>query len=163
MPKNKFQEVVFGIMMVIFMVYAMVCYNISISLGGLSNKVFIMALSELPIICPIAFILETLFVGKIAKGFTFKIFNPQKDNPFFITLSISCVTVMFMCPLMSLVSTLLFNRNSEILSTWITSTVRGFPMALCWQIFYAGPIVRFIFKNIFKDKNTDTNTEMISQ
>ena len=163
MPKNKFQEVVFGIIMVIFMVYAMVCYNISLNLGGLSNKVFLMALSELPLMCPIAFILEALFVGKIAKGFTFKIFNPQKDNPFLITLSISCITVMFMCPLMSLISTLLFNRNSEIISTWINSAVHNFPMALCWQLFYAGPIVRFIFKNIFKEKITDTNTEMISQ
>lgn len=25
-----------------------------------------------------------------------------------------------------------------------------FPMALCWQIFYAGPIVRFIFRKIFE-------------
>ena len=28
-------------------------------------------------------------------------------------------------------------------------TVRNFPMALCWQIFYAGPFVRFIFRKIF--------------
>ena len=29
MPKNKFQEVIFTIMMVFVMVYAMICYNIS--------------------------------------------------------------------------------------------------------------------------------------
>ena len=28
MPKNKFQEVIFTIIMVFFMVYAMICYNI---------------------------------------------------------------------------------------------------------------------------------------
>ena len=152
MPKNKFQEVIFGIIMVIFMVYAMVCYNISLSLGGLSNKVFVMALSELPIMCPIAFILEMAFVGKISKKVAFDIINPQKDNPFFITIIISCVTVMLMCPLMSLVATLLFHNNSEIFSTWIKTATYNFPMALCWQLFYAGPIVRFIFKNIFKEK-----------
>ena len=30
MPKNKFQEVIFTIMMVFVMVYAMICYNISL-------------------------------------------------------------------------------------------------------------------------------------
>ena len=49
MPKTKFQDFIFTIIMVIVMVYAMVCYNISINIGGMSNKVFIMALGELPI------------------------------------------------------------------------------------------------------------------
>lgn len=33
MPKNKFQEVIFTIIMVFFMVYAMICYNISLNQG----------------------------------------------------------------------------------------------------------------------------------
>ena len=33
MPKNKFQEVIFTIMMVFVMVYAMICYNISHEYG----------------------------------------------------------------------------------------------------------------------------------
>ena len=37
MPKNKFQEVIFTIMMVFVMVYAMICYNISLNMGGMSN------------------------------------------------------------------------------------------------------------------------------
>lgn len=45
MPKTKFQDVIFTIMMVILMVYAMICYNIAISMGGLSNQVFLMAFS----------------------------------------------------------------------------------------------------------------------
>ncbi len=40
MPKNKFQEVIFTIMMVFVMVYAMICYNISLNMGGMSNEVF---------------------------------------------------------------------------------------------------------------------------
>lgn len=31
MPKNKFQEVIFTIMMVLVMVYAMICYNIALA------------------------------------------------------------------------------------------------------------------------------------
>ena len=37
MPQNKFQEVIFTIMMVFVMVYAMICYNISLNMGGMSN------------------------------------------------------------------------------------------------------------------------------
>lgn len=159
MPKNKLQEVVFGILMVIVMVYAMVCYNIALNLGEFTNRVFLMALSELPIMCPITFIIEMAFVGRLSKSIAFKILNPQKDSPFFITLAISCVTVTFMCPIMSLIATVLFNRGGEILSTWIKACVHNFPMALCWQVFYAGPLVRTVFKLIFKDKPL-TNTEI---
>ena len=47
MPKNKFQEVIFTIMMVFVMVYAMICYNISLNMGGMSNEVFLAAFHEL--------------------------------------------------------------------------------------------------------------------
>ena len=43
MPKTKFQEVIFTIMMVFVMVYAMICYNIALNIGGMSNKVFLSA------------------------------------------------------------------------------------------------------------------------
>jgi len=33
MPKNLFQEIIFTIIMVIVMVYAMICYNIALSTG----------------------------------------------------------------------------------------------------------------------------------
>lgn len=49
MPKNKFQDAVFTVIMVIVMVYAMVCYNISTNMGGLSNEVFLMAAERIAI------------------------------------------------------------------------------------------------------------------
>lgn len=67
MPKNKFQDAVFTVIMVIVMVYAMVCYNISTNMGGLSNEVFLMALKELPLMGVIAFILEFFLIGKLAQ------------------------------------------------------------------------------------------------
>ena len=89
MPKTKFQDVIFTIMMVIIMVYAMICYNIAISMGGLSNKVFLMAFSEMPIMCAVAFVLEFLVVGRVVKHLTFKTIDPAKTQPIFITLMIS--------------------------------------------------------------------------
>ena len=53
---------------------------------------------------------------------------------------------------MSLIATTLFNFSGmeNLISTWLQISVRNFPMALCWQIFYAGPFVRLIFRQLFK-------------
>ncbi|MCI7234208.1 MAG: DUF2798 domain-containing protein [Oscillospiraceae bacterium] len=155
MPKNKFQEVVFTVIMVFFMVYAMICYNISLNIGGMKNEVFLSAFHELVIMGPIAFILDFFIVGKIAKAKAFKMVNIEKDNPFHLVLAISFVSVIFMCPLMSLAATILFkNAGSEIIAVWLETTVKNFPMALCWQIFFAGPIVRAVFGAIFREKES---------
>ena len=47
MPENKLQDFIYTLMMAFIMVYVMVCYNISIHAGGLSNIVFLEALKEL--------------------------------------------------------------------------------------------------------------------
>lgn len=41
MPKNKFQDVVFTIIMATIMVYGMVVYNVALSMGGLINEAFL--------------------------------------------------------------------------------------------------------------------------
>lgn len=151
MPKTEFQDFIYTIIMVIVMVYAMVCYNIALSLGDMKNAIFKMALGELPIMGVIAFVLEFFFVGAIIKKIAFRIVNPKKIEPLFIIIIISSLIVCFMCPLMSFFATILFNFNGleNVISTWLILTVRNFPMALCFQIFYAGPFVRFIFKKLF--------------
>ena len=153
MPKNTFQEVVFTILMVFVMVYAMICYNIALNTGGMTNSVFAAAFHELIIMGSIAFILDFFIVGKIAKAKAFKIVDIKKDNPFHLVLAISFVSVILMCPLMSLAATILFkNAGNQIIAVWLQTTALNFPMALCWQIFFAGPAVRFIFGHIFKEK-----------
>lgn len=67
MPKTKLQELVFTILMVFVMVYAMICYNISLNIGGMSNAVFLMAFHELVIMGPAAFILDFFFYGSLSK------------------------------------------------------------------------------------------------
>lgn len=151
MPKTKFQEVIFTVMMVFVMVYAMVCYNIALSCGKMSNAVFINAINELPIMMAVAFIVDFFAVGHIAKYLTFRIVNPKDDNPFHIVLGISAISVAFMCPVMSLAATLMFkNAGTEVVSVWLQTTALNYPMAFFWQLFFAGPLVRFIFKRIFR-------------
>ena len=138
MPKTKFQEVVFTILMVFVMVYAMICYNIALNIGGMSNEVFLSAFHELVIMGPAAFVLDFFIVGNLAKKKAFQIVRVGQDNPFHLVLAISVVSVIWMCPLMSLVATLLFkNAGSQIIAVWLETTVLNFPMAFCWQLFFA--------------------------
>lgn len=67
MPKTKLQEVVFTILMVFVMVYAMICYNIALNMGGMSNVVFLNAFHELIIMGPLAFILDFFLYGSLSK------------------------------------------------------------------------------------------------
>ena len=62
MPKNKFQDVVFTIIMATIMVYGMVVYNVALNTGGVSGQTFLLALHELPVMVPVAFVLEFFIV-----------------------------------------------------------------------------------------------------
>ena len=113
MPKTKFQNVIFTLMMSFLMVYAMICYNISLNIGGMSNQVFLMAFGEMRIMWPVAFILEFFLVDSLAHKLTFRMVTPQ-DRPIVITLAISIMIICIMCPIMSLIATILFkNAGSQ--------------------------------------------------
>lgn len=120
MPKNKFQDVVFTAIMATIMVYGMVVYNVALNTGDVSGTTFVAALHELPIMVPIAFILEFFVVGKIARGLAFSVMTPQ-DRPQFITYAISICICCIMCPTMSLIATFLFKEPS--FGTWINAHV----------------------------------------
>lgn len=150
MPKNKFQDVVFTIIMATIMVYGMVVYNVALDAGGVYKHTFLLALLELPIMVPIAFVLEFFVVGKIARKLAFTVMRPD-DRPQFITYAISICICCIMCPIMSLVATLLF-KDTKTFGTWIQTWGMNFPLAIFYQLFYCGPLVRLIFRTIFKDK-----------
>lgn len=154
MPKSLGQEILFTILMVFVMVYAMICYNIALAMGGLSNSVFLLAFHELPIMAPIAFVIDFFIVGPIAKKITFSKFNPEQTNPVFIILSISICSVWMMCPLISLAATILFKGGfqKEMISIWLQTTAFNYPMAAFWQLLVAGPLVRAIFGLMFNNK-----------
>ena len=152
MPQTKFQDFIYTVIMVPVMVYAMVCYNIALDRGALSNFVFRAALSELPLMCLIAFVLEFFLIGRVAQKLAFRLVRPERDAPVLITTTISGVIVCLMCPIMSLVASLLFNFSSwsEAFARWVQIWFCNFPMALLYQLFFAGPLVRFISVNCSK-------------
>jgi hypothetical protein len=149
MPKNKFQDVVFTAIMAIIMVYGMIVYNVALNTGGVSGFTFVAALHELIYMAPIAFVLEFFVVGKIARMLAFTVMKPT-DRPQFITYAISICICCIMCPVMSLIATLLFKTPS--FGTWVQTWAMNFPMAILYQMFYCGPLVRLIFRTIFREK-----------
>ena len=152
MPKTKFQEIIFTIMMVFMMVYFMICYNISLNIGGMTNQVFLMAFQELVIMAPVAFILDFFIVGHLVKKKAFQIVDLENDHPFHLVIAISVVSIILMCPCMSFAATLLFkNAGSQMIAVWLQTTVMNFPMAFFLQLCFAGPIVRFVFGKIFNE------------
>ena len=60
-------------------------------------------------------------------------------------------TVSMMAPMMTLyVSVYHMGLCPELLGHWLMKLVQNFPFALCAQVFYVGPLVRLIFRTIFK-------------
>lgn len=155
MPQTKLQNVFFTILMAFLMVYAMICYNIALEKGGMSNEIFLLAFHELLIMWPIAIILEMFVVEKISKFLAFRIVTPE-SQPIFIILAICSMIVCLMCPMMSFVATLLFKHpGNQIVAVWLQTTAINFPMAMGWQIFFAGPFGRLIFRTVFASKHKE--------
>ncbi len=140
-------------MMAFLMVYAMIGYNISLNIGGMTNQVFLMAFHEMVIMWPVAFILEFFVVDNLAHKLAFRMVTPQ-DRPIVITLAISVMIICIMCPVMSLIATLLFkNAGSQFVAVWLQTTFMNFPVAFFWQLMYCGPLIRLIFRNLFRRNN----------
>ena len=71
MQKSKIQNILFTLVMAFVMVYAMVCYNIALDKGGMSNEIFLIAFHEIPIMWPIACILEYFVVKSLRRSLHF--------------------------------------------------------------------------------------------
>lgn len=144
MPQGKKEQVLFGLIMATVMVYGMIVYNIAIEFGGLTNDVFGIALHELVIMAPIAFVLEAAIVGKLAFNLAFKVVKPT-DREIFKIFAIQISIVLIMCPIMSLIATILFaNPGNQFISVWLQKYVINLPFALGWQLIICGPLVRGI-------------------
>ncbi len=164
MPKNLFQNVIFTLMMSFLMVYVMICYNISLNIGGMSNKVFLMAFGEMKIMWPVAFLLEFFIVDKLAHALAFRMVTPN-DRPIVITLAISAMIICIMCPVMSLIATVLFkNAGSNIISTWFQTTFFNF--SCC--IFLADVLLRtmypfYLLEKMFSNKENAVAKNVVTE
>lgn len=150
MPKTKFQSVVFTAIMVFFMVFCMTAYTISLKTGGLSYRTFTLAVREMWLEYAIVFVLNFFAISKAAQRLAFRIVTPGQDKPIFIIIAIQVFTVCLTVPTITLIAALIHNGfTADWFTNWVNLAVACFPMALCLQLFFVGPLVRWIFRTIF--------------
>jgi uncharacterized membrane protein len=95
----------------------------------------------------IVFIVSNLIGNKLANKLVNKyMFNIEK-NSYYYHLGRQFFTVGIMCPLMSLIASLLFNYSSinNILITWVLTYYKNIPIAFFWNMYFAGPITNKLF------------------
>ena len=93
MPKTLPERIFFIIVMAAIMVYGMIVYNVALNTNGVTNATFVMALHEMPIMVPVAFVLEFFVVEKLATKLAFLFMRPT-DRPQFITYAISLMEML---------------------------------------------------------------------
>lgn len=156
MPKTKFQSIIFTLMMVFFMVYCMTVYTVALGAGGLSWDVFLTAIREMWIEYTIVFVLIFFLITENSVKFAGRIIDPDKNNPIIHTIAIQSFTVMQIVPLITLCATFLHNGfTGNWLPQWITTAAVCFPAAYCLQVFFIGPLVRFLFRTMFRRQLTE--------
>lgn len=150
MPRTKFQDLIFTIIMVLSMVYCMTLYNLALD-KGFSGGSFFAALKAMWPEAAAAFIIQRYLVGPRVRKLVTGSFQPGTDKPIFILMTTAGLTVAFMAPIVTLFATLLHNGfTSQFPVLWLSRLAINFPFALCVQLFYVGPFVRFVFRTVFK-------------
>jgi hypothetical protein len=150
MPRTKFQDLVFTCIMVVIMVYCMTLYNLARE-TGLHYVTFLQALQFMWPEAVAAFFAQKYVAGPLARKQTFRLLQPGVDKQILITVSIAGFTVSMMAPIMTLFATL-WHRGFiwDLPLIWLSNLIYNYPFALIIQIFYVGPLVRWIFRGLFR-------------
>ncbi len=167
MPQTKFQKLMFALITVIITVPCFVFYCSSYEAGGFNLEVIKNSWIFIPIEFVLAYLCEIFIGSPLSVKLALKAIDPKKNDHMIVETAIICATVGIMCPLMSFLATIMYNGiigvglngaplNDFIINFipyWLQKIVLNFPFALLSQLFFIQPLVRTIFKAIFKNKN----------
>lgn len=134
--------------MVLIFVYVMTFYNAGLE-NGVTFTTVGYALKNMWVEVIGAFIAQRYIASKIVKKLIVKIFD-EDDKTVFKILATEGFTVSLMASMMTFY-VLFYNLgfSSKFLGHWLSKLVLNFPFALCAQVFYVGPFVRWIFRSLF--------------
>lgn len=177
MPRNQFQRMFFAFVTVVITVHAYVFYSLYVVNGNLLMQLtgessVIKAINAqggvymfgrmLPIWAVIliefcfAYALENLIGSPMSFKLASRIFNPQKNHPMIFETAIICATVGIMCPAMSFLAAWFYYPYYSgfniwtLLANWLRLVCFNFPFAYFTQLFFIQPVVRVIFKKVFR-------------
>ncbi len=159
MPRNKKEELIFGICICAIMVFFMGLLNISIHLGHFNIETLKTAIIAFPVTFIIAFILENLVIGKI-NHILLRHFVAETDskNSFILFNCFFIVTLMSL--IMTIVGGMLGGDTfSTVIAEFFIRWPRNFCAAFFLNILIAGPVSRFILRLVqSKFKKVADNT-----
>jgi hypothetical protein len=177
MPRNQFQRFIFALLSVIFTVHGYVFYSLYVVNGStlmqlnnathvleaIRNQGGVLMLGRLVPIWAIvltefclAMLLEVFMGSPLSFRLAAKNFDPKTTHPVIFESAIICATVGLMCPAMSFLAAILYYPYYEgfhvitLLANWLKLVCYNFPFAFFSQLFFIQPLVRTLFKFLFR-------------
>ena len=113
-----------------------------------------------------AFVLELLLGSPLSFKIACHYFDPRRSHPFIFETMIISATVFVMCPVMSFIAAILYYPYNYVsfdivhfLAEWLQLVCYNFPFAFFSQLFFIQPLVRTVFKFVFKKDLEKRNKE----
>lgn len=177
MPKNQFERMIFALMTVVITVHAYVFYSLYVVNGAALMEVnhasgVLAAIAQqggvymlgrfLPIWAVVlvefclAYGLEITMGSPASFKLASQVFDPRSTHPVLFETAIICATVGLMCPAMSLLAAFLYYPYYAgfsmwtLLANWLKLVCFNFPFAFFSQLFFIQPLVRTVFKALFR-------------
>lgn len=189
MPRNQFQRMVFAFLTVLITVHAYVFYSLYVVNGSVLMSVnqtntVIGAINAqggvymfgrfLPIWAVIivefilAYSLELLMGSPCSFKLASRVFDPRKNHPMHFESAIICATVGLMCPAMSFLAAIMYYpyyagfNIFTLLANFLKLVCFNFPFAFFTQLFFIQPLVRTLFKLLFR-KDIEAHKQLVHE
>lgn len=189
MPRNQFQRIIFALLTVTVTVHAFVFYSLYVVNGDILMQVtgadgVLAAINKqggvymFGRMFPIWAVVITEFIFAITLELTLgspcsfrlasRIFDPSKTHPVIFETAIICATVGLMCPSMSFIAAWLYYPYytgfsiATLLANFLKLVCFNFPFAFFTQLFFIQPLIRRVFKTLFR-RDIAENSQMPQQ
>lgn len=177
MPRNQAQRMFFAFVTVLITVHAYVFFSLYVVNGSILMQIngadsvldainrqggvymfgryvpiWAVVLTEF---C-LAYLLEIVMGSPCSFKLACKVFDPKDTHPVMFECAIICATVGLMCPAMSLIAAFLYYpyyagfNLFTLLANWLKLVCFNFPFAFFTQLFFIQPLVRTVFKTVFR-------------
>lgn len=177
MPRNQFQRMIFALLTVIVTVHGYIFYSLYVINGSLFMELTgapgviaaINAMGGVPVLgrpLPIwalvliefalAYTMECLVGSPCSFKLACKVFDPRTTHPVLFETAVICATVGLMCPAMSFIAAWLYYpyyagfNLFTLLANWLKLVCYNFPFAFFSQLFFIQPLIRTVFKFLFR-------------
>lgn len=104
----------------------------------------------------LAYTLEMLMGSPCSFHLASRVFDAKTTPPVIFETAVICATVGLMCPSMSLIAAFLYYPYYEgfniltLSANWLRLVCFNFPFAFFTQLFFIQPLIRTLFKRLFK-------------